>query len=156
MFFNPRSLAKLALVSAFTWETNALVLRPITDPSQLAPHQSVKHASIEPIAGAPNFRHGQHAKRGAAPIELLPISDPGVLTHGRSLKREVPLEGCFNPHKQSTFFWGAYGKSFGDSAQSITVLTSSQLEITSMLQTLRSQLPTTMSSSSPLRTLPSA
>jgi hypothetical protein len=123
MFFNPRSLAKLALVSAFAWETNALVLKPITDPSQAGPHPTVKRASIEPLAGPPNFRHGQHARRSVAPIELVPISDPGVLTHGRSLKREVPLEGCFNPHKQSTFFWGAYGKSFNPN-QSISVLTS--------------------------------
>jgi hypothetical protein len=125
MFFNSRSLAKLALVSAFALETNALVLRPIPDPSQAGSHQTVKRATIEaePITGFPNFGEGQRVKRSASPIEMVPISDPGVLTHGRSLKREAPLEGCFNPHKQSTFFWGAYGKSSKDPSELITMLT---------------------------------
>ena len=156
MFFNARSLAKLALLSAFTWEADALVLKPYHDITDLTAPQSVKRASIEPILGAANFRHGQHARRAPPAIEMVPISDPGVLTHGRSLKREVPLDGCFNPHKQSTFFWGAYGKLSKDPTHSIIVLTPPQLETTSTLQTSRFQRPTTMSSSSPLRTLPSA
>ncbi|PSN65344.1 hypothetical protein BS50DRAFT_589756 [Corynespora cassiicola Philippines] len=90
MFFNSRSLFKAALVSAFMLEAGAIELKPISSPSDMFPPQNQRRANQPPA------------------VELLPIEDPGVMFHGRSLKRELPRDACFKPHKENSFYWGAY------------------------------------------------
>lgn len=133
MFFNPRSLVATALVSFYALEASALDFKPITDPSQL----------IKP---------GQTFKRDAAPapVDLLPIDDPTVLTHGRSLRRAVTGKEAFDPSSETNFFWGAYGKFYVFCSSTIS-LTGAQLATTSTLQTSPSRTLATMSSSCPLK-----
>lgn len=67
---------------------------------------------LTPITGQSDTLPGQQpAKRLAQEgLTLLPISDPSVLTHGRSLRREKRGYGCFDPLSKNSFFWGAYGE----------------------------------------------
>jgi hypothetical protein len=92
MFFNARSLLVVSFVSSLSYEVaaRALELKPI---------------HIEDIT--PDTVSKRTTPEG---ITLLPISDPGVLTHGQTLKREEPGNGCFDPHSSNNFFWGAYSE----------------------------------------------
>jgi hypothetical protein len=115
MFFNPRSLLKLALTTAFVLEAGAVDLKPWgTDHHPGAGSgQAAKRApapvKLDPIHSPYDIHARNIAKRAPPPVELRAISDPGVLLRGRSEKREMPGNGCFDPAKHSTFFWGGYG-----------------------------------------------
>lgn len=115
MFFNSRSILKLAFATAFVLEAKAFELPP-TGTKQ---HPSDGFEQIAKRAPAPLkldaisdpsdlVKNGKRAL-GSAPVELKAISDPGVILRGRSEKREIPGNGCFDPAKHSTFFWGGYG-----------------------------------------------
>lgn len=116
MFFNSRSLLKLALTTAFVLEAGAVDLEPWgTDhhPGE-GSGQAVKRTPVplklDPIHSPGDLHTRNIAGRAPPPVELKAISDPGVLLRGRSEKREMPGNGCFDPAKHSTFFWGGYGK----------------------------------------------
>jgi hypothetical protein len=94
------------LITVFTFlppevAGRALQLSPITDPSDFTDH-TIKRNTPDGLM-------------------LLPISDPGVLTHGRPMKREAPGNECFEPSSQHSFFWGSYCKSpFSDMGPALT------------------------------------
>src|SRR5687768_497068 len=90
MMFNPRNILSATLISFYLLGTTALDLQPISDPSDLI---------------------SKHSKRdGPEGLTLIPIEDPGVLTHGRSLKRQSPGNDVFDPTSTNSFIWGAYGE----------------------------------------------
>lgn len=112
MRFSSRSFLKLTLATAFALEANAMDLEPWgTDhhPSD----QTVAKRAPAPLELAPMRPDEVHSnvfgKRALPSVELKAISDPGILLRGRSEKREMPGNGCFDPAKHSTFFWGGYG-----------------------------------------------
>lgn len=115
MFFNPRSLLKLALTTAFILEASALELQPWGTEHHpgAGTGQVVRRApsplELNPIKGPEDLRGKPPTKRALPAVELKAISDPGVLLRGRSEKRDMPGNGCFDPTKYSTFFWGGYG-----------------------------------------------
>lgn len=115
MFFNSRSILKLALATACVLEASAVDLQPWgTDHHPgAASGQAAKRApapvKMDPIDSPDDLRDRVVAKRAQPPIELRAISDPGALLRGRSEKREMPGNSCFDPAKHSTFFWGGYG-----------------------------------------------
>lgn len=138
MFFDSRSLLKLAFTTALALEASALDLQPwgtghhpgsgVGQAAKRAPealnlqpwgtghHPGAGVGRRAPIPMELKATHGPgdvhtngFAKRSLPPVELKPISDPGVLLRGRSEKREMPGNGCFDPEKHSTFFWGSYG-----------------------------------------------
>ena len=124
MFFNTRSLFAAALVSACALEVSALDFKPITDPTQIIPPNGAggifKRTDLKPITDPTEIlpgQAGQAFKRdaGPAPVDLLPIEHPTVLTHGRSLRRAVTGKEAFDPKNATTFYWGAYGMSFATS-----------------------------------------
>lgn len=105
MHFKSRSLLKLTLATAFALEANALDLKPWgTD------HHPGAGSAAKRAPGVLDVHPSVFEKRPLSSVELKPISDPGVLLRGRSEKREMPGNGCFDPAKHSTFFWGGYGK----------------------------------------------
>jgi hypothetical protein len=114
--FSSRSLLKLALTTALILEAGAVELQACGTshhPACPGMGQAVKRTSspfeLGPIVGDPNTIPTQKiTKRAPPPLELRAISDPGVLLRGRSEKREMPGNGCFDPSKHSTFFWGGY------------------------------------------------
>ncbi|KAF9692544.1 hypothetical protein EKO04_009649 [Ascochyta lentis] len=114
MFFNSRSLLKLALTTAFVLESSAIELQPWGTghhPGAGSGRTSKRGPApleLKPIGGKDDLHTAMVAKRASLPIELKAISDPSVLTKGRSEKREMPGNGCFDPAKHSTFFWGGY------------------------------------------------
>lgn len=117
MFFNPRSLLKLAFTTAFVLEASALDLQPWgTDHHPGAGMGHAARRALPPLELSPISPEDVHAKaatkRALPAIELKAISDPGVLLRGRSEKRDMPGNGCFDPAKYSTFFWGGYGEFF--------------------------------------------
>lgn len=117
MFFNTRSLLKLALTTAFVLEASAVELQPMgTGHHPLTGFGQATKRAPAPLELNPIRDDELHAKmvakRFAPPVELKAISDPGVLLRGRSEKRDMPGNGCFDPAKHSTFFWGGYGTYF--------------------------------------------
>lgn len=115
MSFGLRSVLKLALTTAFLTEASAINLEPWgTDHHPGAGSGNPMKRDPSPLKlGAtprPDGLHTRNSARLALPaVELRAISDPGVLLRGRSEKREIPGNGCFDPAKHSTFFWGGYG-----------------------------------------------
>ncbi|KAH6629860.1 hypothetical protein C7974DRAFT_194566 [Boeremia exigua] len=114
MFFNSRSLLRLALLTAFVLETGALKLDPWgtgLNPDSV-PGKPAKRAPapliLNPITNPEDVKVKVVEKRSLPAVQLEPISDPGVLLRGRSEKREIPGNGGFDPAKHSTFFWGGY------------------------------------------------
>jgi hypothetical protein len=112
MHFNSRSLLKLTLATAFALEANAMDLKPWGTDHHPG-DQSVAKRAPAPLELAPMRPDEVHSnvfgKRALPSVELKAISDPGVLLRGRSEKRAMPGNGCFDPAKHSTFFWGGYG-----------------------------------------------
>lgn len=104
MHFNSRSLLKLTFATAFALKVNALDLKPWGTDHHPGASSAAKRDS-DTLDIHPNV----FGKRALPSVELNPISDPGVLLRGRSEKREMPGNGCFDPAKHSTFFWGGYG-----------------------------------------------
>lgn len=97
-------------------EVNAIDLEPWgTDhhPPDAGSENAIKRDPSPLRLGATGKLGGPHARKGARlalpPVELRAISDPSVILRGRSEKREIPGNGCFDPAKHSTFFWGGYG-----------------------------------------------
>ncbi|KAF2702901.1 hypothetical protein K504DRAFT_188279 [Pleomassaria siparia CBS 279.74] len=93
MFFNSRSLlaAALVVVGALEASAQALEFKPILDlKDYTVGPDSMKRDSTRP------------------PLELVPISDPGFLTHGRALRRAVTGKEAFDVRSAETFYWGAY------------------------------------------------
>jgi hypothetical protein len=159
MFFNSRSLLKLAFTTAFALEASALDLQPWgTGHHPGAGTGAVRRApaplELKPIH-SPEDMHTKVATRNSLPpIELKAISDPGVLLRGRSEKREMPGNGCFDPAKHSTFFWGGYGMNTQLKIDNDTDYP--KPATTSSLPTLQWQPRLKMSTFSRLRTLQSA
>ncbi|KAJ8117977.1 hypothetical protein OPT61_g959 [Boeremia exigua] len=118
MFYNPRSLLKLAFTTVFVLEAGAVDLQPWGTGhhpgggSGLPTKRAPAPLKMEPISSPDDLRANVRAKRALPAVELKAISDPGVLLRGRSEKRDMPGNGCFDPAKHSTFFWGGYGKHY--------------------------------------------
>ncbi|KAF2113067.1 hypothetical protein BDV96DRAFT_150636 [Lophiotrema nucula] len=91
MHLQPRVLLSILFIFASLYGTQAVApdLKPISNPSQHNPSSPAKRDSPDALA-------------------LLPISDPSVLVHGRSLKREAQGFEAFDPTSSNSFFWGAY------------------------------------------------
>ena len=123
MFFNSRSLLKLAFTAASVLEANAVELKPCgTGHHPGAGSAQTAKCVPAPLGlhsvNSPNDLHNKMSARQTLPsVELKAISDPGVLLRGRSEKREMPGNGCFDPTKHSTFFWGGYGMYMQSSGQ---------------------------------------
>lgn len=113
MHFNSRSLLKLTLAIAFALEANAVDLKPWGTDHHPGAGSAAKRAPVAlelgPIERPEDLHSKVFGKRALPSVELKAISDPGVLLRGRSEKREMPGNGCFDPAKHSTFFWGGYG-----------------------------------------------
>lgn len=115
MFFNPRSLLKLAFITVFILEANAVDLKPVGTghhPGVISGHpirRAPAPVNLDPIKTPDDVHANLRAKRALPAHELEAISDPGILLRGRSEKREMPGNGCFDPAKYSTFYWGGYG-----------------------------------------------
>jgi hypothetical protein len=112
MRFNSCSILKLTLAAAFALEANAMDLKPWGTDHHPGDESVAKRAPVALEFGplGPSEVHSNvFGKRALPSIELKAISDPGVLLRGRSEKRELPGNGCFDPAKHSTFFWGGYG-----------------------------------------------
>ncbi|KZM25444.1 uncharacterized protein EKO05_0008127 [Ascochyta rabiei] len=114
MFLNSRSLLNLALMTALVLEASAVDLQPWgpEDYQDAGLGQATRRDSTllksGPIGSQDDLPTSMVVKRAPFPVELGAISDPSVLTRGRSEKRETPGNGCFDPEKHSTFFWGGY------------------------------------------------
>ncbi|KAF1929850.1 uncharacterized protein M421DRAFT_4280 [Didymella exigua CBS 183.55] len=112
MPFNSRSFLILALATAFALEASAMELKPWGTGHHPSGESVAKRAvaafNLDPIDDPGKLYPNVFGKRALPSIELKAISDPGVLLRGRSEKREMPGNGCFDPAKHSTFFWGGY------------------------------------------------
>ncbi|KAF3044728.1 hypothetical protein E8E12_009870 [Didymella heteroderae] len=111
MHFNSCSLLKLTLATAFALEANAMDLKPWGTDHHPGDQSFAKRAPA-PLELAPMRPVEVHSnvfgRRALPSVELKAISDPGILRRGRSEKRDMPGNGCFDPAKHSTFFWGGY------------------------------------------------
>jgi hypothetical protein len=126
MHFNSSSLMKLTLATALALEANAMDLKPWGTDHHPG-DQSVAKRAPTPLELTPMRPDEVHSKvfgkRALPSVELKAISDPSILLRGRSEKREMPGNGCFDPAKHSTFFWGGYGTYSSDLANSHNLLT---------------------------------
>ncbi|KAH7132191.1 hypothetical protein B0J11DRAFT_577127 [Dendryphion nanum] len=89
MFSNPKQLLSTAILGLLAFETSALEMKPIKGPGNIPFGSATKRSTPEPV-------------------NLIPITDPGILTHGRSLKREISGNKVFDASSETNFFWGAY------------------------------------------------